>query len=94
MARRLFDHQELRFPLLRAEVEAALPPGGGPMRGFSPAAMRVMEQAVSEATAMGAFKAGTEHVLLALLHPPQSLPARLMQRYGITRELVLEWAGQ
>lgn len=94
VARRLFDHQELRLPLLRSEIEAALPPGGGPMRGLSPGAMRVMEQAVSEASALGAFKAGTEHVLLALLSRPEDLPARLLERYGIHRQLVLDWIRQ
>lgn len=86
----LFDKHELRLGPLRAEVEAYLGLGDSPrLRAFDPSSFNVMEMAVREATALNRFKAGTEHVLLALLRLEGSLAAEILLRHGITREVVM-----
>jgi hypothetical protein len=72
---------------LRRELEAELPPAGLPRdpatklswtRGIE----QVLEGAVVESRELGKEHYGTEHVLLAILRDPTSVPARVLAKYG------------
>ena len=50
---------------------------------YSPRARRLIESAVSEASAQKEEKAGTEHILLAMLKETDSVATRLLHTMGV-----------
>jgi ATP-dependent Clp protease ATP-binding subunit ClpC len=65
-------------------------PGGGAIKQMyiTPDARHVLETAKAEASRMGDEKIGTEHLLLGAMKTPDSMAARLLQRFGIDDEKV------
>ncbi len=55
---------------------------------ITPDARHVLEAAKAEASRMGDEKIGTEHLLLGAVKTPDSMVARLLQRFGIDDEKV------
>ncbi|WP_036222221.1 ATP-dependent Clp protease ATP-binding subunit [Mesoaciditoga lauensis] len=64
--------------------------GGGAIKQMyiTPDARHVLEAAKSEASRMGDERIGTEHLLLGAVKTPDSMAARLLQRFGIDDEKV------
>ena len=60
------------------------------MRGLPQTAegKRLIEHAMQEARSLGHNYVGTEHLLLGLLHQPESCAAQLLAEQGLTLERV------
>lgn len=57
---------------------------------FTQDARQAVVQAQEEVKPFGHSHIGTEHLLLALLHHPDSLPARVLHRHGVTHTTAAE----
>ncbi|GAA1278056.1 Clp protease N-terminal domain-containing protein [Sphaerisporangium rubeum] len=57
---------------------------------FTQEARQAVVRAQEESKPFGHSHIGTEHLLLALLHQPDSLPARVLQRHGVTHTTAAE----
>ncbi len=64
--------------------------GGGGDRYASPATQKVMEAAFAEATKMKDEYVSIEHLLLALAEAESGETAKILKRYGVTRDSVLK----
>ncbi|MDI6641107.1 MAG: ATP-dependent Clp protease ATP-binding subunit [Elusimicrobiota bacterium] len=86
---------------LRVEVEKVVGSGDNIVLlgdiPFSPRAKKVLELAVDEATNMGHYYVGTEHLLLGLLREEEGIAARVLQNFGIelqdVRKEIIEILG-
>jgi ATP-dependent Clp protease ATP-binding subunit ClpC len=61
---------------------------------FTDQARQVAARAQDEARVLGHDRAGTEHILLALLHEQDSIAGRALHSLGITPETVRDVIGQ
>jgi ATP-dependent Clp protease ATP-binding subunit ClpC len=75
---------------LRRELEAHLPPGPAHAASrnlpWTPAARAMLERAIAEARELKRSYVGTEHLLLALLHDSQNVPATVLAGRGLRRD--------
>lgn len=62
--------------------------GGVKQMYITPDARHVLENAKSESSRMGDERIGTEHLLLGIVKTPDSMAARVLERFGINAEKV------
>lgn len=93
---------QLSHDLLRQELEAHLPPlaGSGPTghdHSWTASDERTLDLAAVETRELGTEYIGCEHILLAFLRDPSTIPARVLARHGIRfdefREKVMRTYG-
>jgi len=79
---------------IRAEVERIVGTGENVMLlgeiPFSPRAKKVLELAVEEASNLGHYYVGTEHLLLGLLREEEGVAARVLENLGLKLDIVRE----
>lgn len=80
---------------VREEVRADLKPGREAEQTFGRRAQtqetrEVIALAITEARKFGHRYVGTEHLVLALLHKPEDLPARVLSRHGVNLDQLRE----
>lgn len=56
--------------------------------GYSPRAMKVLEEASAQAERFGSEKTGTEHILLALIKEGENVAVRLLNTLGISAQKI------
>ncbi|MBR7828941.1 hypothetical protein KDK95_21705 [Actinospica sp. MGRD01-02] len=64
--------------------------GGPNLNRFTKKAQAVAQGSIDQARALGHATSGTEHLLLALFEPEDSLAALALRQLGVSREAVLE----
>jgi ATP-dependent Clp protease ATP-binding subunit ClpC len=79
---------QVNLDRVRDEVRSGLKPGDGADQSFGRRAQtqetrEVIATAINEARKFGHRYIGTEHLVLALLHKPDDLPARVLSGHGV-----------
>ena len=82
-AQTLLYRRDVQGEILERELEAQLPPPGTPRpatgsHSWTPSDERMLERAAAEAQELGTAYFGCEHVLLAFLRDPTSVPAQVL----------------
>ena len=93
LAARLLGRLGVKLEDVREEVQARLLPGeGGPLKDLqlSSAAKQVIDFAYEEVQRLGDNYVGTEHLLLAFLHPEVGIASEVLKALGASPESVLE----
>ncbi|MGH9255977.1 MAG: Clp protease N-terminal domain-containing protein [Vicinamibacterales bacterium] len=73
----------------------SIPPGAvHPDIEFSPAAKRVLHEAMSQADRLGHHRIRPEHLLLAALEDPSCLTATILRDVGLERDVLVQSAAQ
>ena len=88
IAASILHSRDVPLDALERELEAHLPPPGEPRapareRSWTHTDESVLEQASVEGRELGAEFVGCEHVLLAFLRDPTSVPARVLAQHGV-----------
>jgi hypothetical protein len=84
---------------LRRDAEEGLPPpvSGDPVPRdlpFTALATTVLRRSMDEARELAHTYVGTEHLILALLHDPDSASAKLLSSHGVRRASTLRMLGE
>ncbi len=82
---------------LRAEIEAAAPPGPGPVTrhlSFSPAAKKAIELGLRHALNLSHEHIGTEHLLLGLLTDRAGIGGAVLAQHDITLKSIRDALGR
>ena len=69
--------------LMRQLIEEAAPVGVADREGYTPRAQGILQNAVDEAHQFGSDRAGTEHILLALLKDVECVATRLLHTMNV-----------
>ena len=88
IAAQILHGRGVPLDVLEREFEAHLPPPGEPRapareRSWTRSDENVLEQASVEGRELGAEFVGCEHVLLAFLRDPTSVPGRVLAQHGV-----------